>query len=210
MTPPQPTGTPRPGTRAERRRRTEERVLASARALFAESGYDRTTIRAVAAAANTDPALVMRYFGSKEELFSRATEAAPEAPISGTPDEVAELLLASFADKLDTDATATLAMLRSMLTHPEAASDVRAAVSAQQGQAAAAMPGDNADVRAGIIGAAILGVVVGRRLLRLDGLADAPAEEVVALLRPVVRGLVNGVREPGPAGTADPDSDPGA
>jgi AcrR family transcriptional regulator len=47
--------------------------LEHVRGLFAASGYDRTTIRA-AAAAGADPALVMHYFGSKEKLFARAIE----------------------------------------------------------------------------------------------------------------------------------------
>ncbi|MCP2328287.1 AcrR family transcriptional regulator [Hamadaea flava] len=56
-------------SRAERRRRTEERILAAARKSFAEVGYERTTIRSVAGAARVDPALVMQYFGAKEELL---------------------------------------------------------------------------------------------------------------------------------------------
>ncbi|MFG1604147.1 TetR family transcriptional regulator [Actinoplanes sp. NPDC049265] len=59
--------------RAEQRRRTEARILAAARHLFAAVGYDRTTIRAVAAAAEVDAGLVMHYFGSKDALFAQAT-----------------------------------------------------------------------------------------------------------------------------------------
>ena len=72
--------TGRPIPRAEQRRRTEARVLAAACQLFAESGFDRTTIRAIAAAAQTDPGLVMRYFGSKEELFAAAAQLPPGEP----------------------------------------------------------------------------------------------------------------------------------
>src|SRR5689334_16457158 len=72
-------------TRAEQRRNTEARILDQARRLFAESGYDRTTIRAVATAADVDPGLVMHYFRSKEELFARATEGGTPPLPSGTP-----------------------------------------------------------------------------------------------------------------------------
>ena len=51
-------------TRAEQRRRTEARILTAARQMFADVGYDRTTIRAVAAAVGVDAGLVMHYFGS--------------------------------------------------------------------------------------------------------------------------------------------------
>jgi AcrR family transcriptional regulator len=50
-------------TRAERRRQTEDRILVAARDLFVRLGYERTTIRAIAAAAEVDPSLVMQYFG---------------------------------------------------------------------------------------------------------------------------------------------------
>ncbi len=55
-----------PDTRAE--------VLAAARASFAEKGFRGTTIRAVAAAAGVDPALVHHYFGTKDDLFVAALE----------------------------------------------------------------------------------------------------------------------------------------
>ncbi|MEV6305363.1 TetR family transcriptional regulator [Actinoplanes sp. NPDC051861] len=76
-----------PPTRAEQRRRSEEAILDAARGLFAELGYDRTTIRGVAKAAGVDPGLVMHYYGSKENLFARATEEAPprEAPPREAP-----------------------------------------------------------------------------------------------------------------------------
>ena len=61
-------------TRAEQRRQTEARILAAAREMFAELGYDRTTIRAVATAAGVDAGLVMHYFGTKDELFARAAK----------------------------------------------------------------------------------------------------------------------------------------
>ena len=52
--------------------RTRAQILAAAQALFAEHGYQNTTIRDVAARASIDPAMVIRYFQSKDELFARA------------------------------------------------------------------------------------------------------------------------------------------
>ena len=77
--------TPRPGSRAEQRRRTEARILDAAAQAFLTAGYDRTTIRAVASAAGVDAGLVMHYFGSKQELFRRVIDAAPVPEVSGTP-----------------------------------------------------------------------------------------------------------------------------
>ena len=108
-------------TRAQQRRQTEERILAAARQIFAELGYDRTTIRAVAAAAGVDAGLVMHYFGSKDLLFARAAEVPADELPSGSSDEVAEALLTSLGRRLTGEPTASLAVLRSMLTNADAA-----------------------------------------------------------------------------------------
>src|SRR6202034_433279 len=91
--------TPRPGSRAEQRRRTEARILDAAARVFAAAGYERATIRAVAAAASVDAGLVMHYFGSKQELFRRVID-APVPEVSGAPGQAAEQILASLADRL--------------------------------------------------------------------------------------------------------------
>src|SRR5262249_43712964 len=52
--------------------RTRAAILDAAQKLFAEHGHERTTVREIAAKASVDPALVIRYFGSKDELFVRA------------------------------------------------------------------------------------------------------------------------------------------
>src|SRR5258705_12063241 len=78
--------TPRPGSRAEQRRRTEARILDAATQVFFSAGYDRTTIRAVASAAGVDAGLVMHYFGSKQQLYRRAIDAPPAPVIRGGPE----------------------------------------------------------------------------------------------------------------------------
>lgn len=70
-----------------------------------------------------------------------------------------------------------------MFTHPEAAKAVRDAMLTEQRQATGTMPGQDADLRTALIGALTLGTVIGRHLLSLDGLRDAPPEQITALLR---------------------------
>jgi AcrR family transcriptional regulator len=179
-------------SRAEQRQRTETRILTAARRLFAENGYDRTTIRSIAAAAGSDPGLVMRYFGSKEKLFVQAATIPADGPITGSPEQIAELLATALSEKLADEPAAALAALRSMFTHPEAGIEVRTAMSGQQQQVAALMRGEDAVLRAGLIGALTIGVVIGRHLLQLDGLRDASPEEITALLQPLINDLVQG------------------
>ncbi|MQY28421.1 TetR/AcrR family transcriptional regulator [Nocardia aurantia] len=182
----------RPISRAEQRRNTESRILAAAQRLFAEVGYDRATVRAIATAAATDPGLVIRYFGSKDELFARAAGFEAEELITGTPEQAAEQLLAALEHKLAAAPIDALAAIRSMFSHPDAAADVRAAMVARQQQAAGHLAPDDADLRAGLLGALTVGAVIGRYLLRLDGLADAEPERISALLRTAFHAIAHG------------------
>jgi AcrR family transcriptional regulator len=181
--------TPRPGSRAEQRRRTEERILDAAAGFFAADGYERTTIRAVASAAGVDPALVMHYFGSKQELFRRVIEAAPVPGFNRTPGQAAEQILASLADRLANEPTASLTLLRSMLTSPEAAGAASVAIARYQAQITQAIPADDASLRAAVISAITLGIIVSRHLIKSDELATADPAQVISLLRPAMLSL---------------------
>ncbi|GLY94879.1 TetR family transcriptional regulator [Actinoplanes sp. NBRC 103695] len=236
-------------TRAQQRQQTEARILAAARRLFADLGYDRTTIRAVAAAAGVDAGLVMHYFKSKDALFAHATDQTPAEPsagarpasqtsatahagqlpatahagqppatahagqppasqplIAGPADQLpaagpasaegtvaspapAEALLTSLADRLVSEPASSLAVLRSMLTNPDAADRYRAAAEAQLSGIIAGIPTADADLRAGLLGAIVHGVIIERYLLRLGPLADAPPDQIIDLLRPCFEAL---------------------
>jgi AcrR family transcriptional regulator len=179
-----------PNTRAEQRRRTRQRILTAARIMFAETGYERTTIRAIARSAHVDPGLVTYYFGTKGELFHHITRTGPDLARPETATDVAALTLAAMHAKLTHEPTATLAMLRSMLTYPNAADEVRLALGQQQQQLIDAMDTEDAALRTGIAGAITLGMVIGRHLLKLDGLADADPDDIIALLRPCIESLI--------------------
>ncbi|MGR6998140.1 TetR family transcriptional regulator [Yinghuangia aomiensis] len=184
-----------PTTRAERRRATEARILASARTLFAERGFDRTTVRAVAAAAAVDPALVMQYFGSKRDLFTRAVQAAPvpagaDGSEAADPDAVVEQLLTTMGLKLGGLPDGAVALLRSMLTDPAAADHARGTIAKQiAGIAAALGPRPDAELRAAVMIMAMIGVTVGHQLLEVDTLRDASPDRIAAALRPAFRAL---------------------
>ena len=176
--------TPPPGSRAEQRRRTEARILDAASRVFVTAGYERATIRAVASAAGVDAGLVMHYFGSKQELFRRVIGAAPVPAVSGVPQQATEQILATLADRLASTPVASLALLRSMLTNPEAASVISEGMARYQAQIAQAIPADDASLRAALISAIILGVTVSRHLIKSDELASADPAQVISLLRP--------------------------
>lgn len=194
---------PQPTSRAERRRRTEERILRAARGLFAEFGYDRTTIRAVAASAGVDPALVMQYFGSKERLFGLAARVPADEALPDDPGRLAELLLAVLGVKLGEPSGASLPLLRSMFTHPAATERMRASLAGQVAQAGAVIPAPDAELRAALVVAIMLGVSVGRTLVELEPLRDASPERITDLLRPCLQALTGTAAPTGRASAPD-------
>ncbi|MDT0341571.1 TetR/AcrR family transcriptional regulator [Streptomyces litchfieldiae] len=188
-------------SRAERRRRTEERILDAARELFAEHGFERTTIRAVAAAAGVDPALVMQYYGSKQKLFAQAAAVRlPQPPAEGPrhPDELIDALLTALGVKLDGLPATSLATMRSMLTHPEAAELARETLTRQIDDMTGALSGPDARARAALLICTTVGVTIGHQLLSLEPLRDAPPERLADLLRPALRGLITPPESPAP------------
>ncbi len=189
-------------SRAEQRRMTRARILDAAARLFAEAGYERATIRAIAAAAGVDAGLVMHYFGSKESLFRAVMHSAPGAPTGGTPQEATEELLARVAASLTTEPVQSLAVLRSMLTYPEAARAASEESAAYRARLAATIPGPGAELRAAMVTATVLGVIISRHMLKLEELAEATPEQVIELLRPCLR-LLTRADEAEPARPAD-------
>ncbi|HZQ56037.1 MAG TPA: TetR family transcriptional regulator [Bryobacteraceae bacterium] len=101
---------------------TQARILSAAKRLFAAHGYQRTTIRSVAAEAAIDPSMVMRYFQNKEKLFKAATSFDLELPNLGKLDRqnLGRAMVAHFLKRWETKSDMQL-LLRSAATHNSAA-----------------------------------------------------------------------------------------
>jgi len=110
--------------------------------------------------------------------------AAPVPEVSGTPGQATGQILATLAGRLANEPVASLTILRSMLTNPEAASVISAGMTRYQAQIAQAIPAGDASLRAALISAIILGVTVSRHLIKSDELASADPAQVISLLRP--------------------------
>ena len=113
-------------TRPRNAAQTRADILSAARRRFGAEGYERTTLRAVAADVGVDAALVFRYFGSKQDLFAAAADFEIDLPdLSNVePDEVAGILLPRFFAVWEEDET-FLALLRAAMTSPLAADALR-------------------------------------------------------------------------------------
>ncbi|MDO9379655.1 MAG: TetR family transcriptional regulator [Nocardioidaceae bacterium] len=178
---------------------TRARVLDAARARFGADGYDRTTIRAVAADAGVDPALVMRYFGGKDGLFTQAADLDLDLPdLAGTAvDDVPALLLERFVAVWERDAT-FMALLRASASSETAAARMREVFTSQVAPALAVVAVDQPDRRAALVASQVLGLAVARYLVRLPSLVDLETDDLLAWVGPV---LLHHLTAPLPGGS---------
>lgn len=177
---------------------TKQAILLAARERFAADGYDRATIRAIAADAHIDPAMVIRYFGTKERLFTAAAEFELHLPaLEGVPVErIGARLVEHFVRRWEGDET-LLALLRTAVTHDVAAQRMRDIFSTQVGGVVAGLIGDTAEtgLRAGLISSQILGLALCRYALRLPPVAGMSPDEVVDWLGPTIQRYLFGTRD---------------
>lgn len=152
----------------ERSRASREAVLAAARRTFAERGYERTTVRVVAAAAGVDPSMVIRYFGSKDGLFAAAVQVDLGLPdLTSVPvAERGDVLARHFLHLWEGPETGEVlvVLLRSATTNDAAAAGLRAVFAGQVVALVAEL--DRVDQagavgRAGVGGAGVGGTEVG-------------------------------------------------
>ena len=172
--------------------RTKAAILRATRERLAAQGYDRTTIRAVAADAGIDPSMVMRYFGSKAQLFDAALDIDLRLPdLTDVPPEgLPRILVRHFLDRWESDPAddALLVLLRSAVTNEHAAARMREIFAAQVGPAlAAALGRELAARRAGLVAAQLLGLALTRYLLRLPAVTVLTPDEIEDALTPAIR-----------------------
>lgn len=178
---------------ARRSDATRERILGAAQARFAADGYDRATLRAIAADAGIDPAMVIRYFGSKAELFAEASRIDLRLPdLSTTPRRrLGQVLVAHFLERWEGDPAddALLLLLRSAATDDSAAERLRDIFARQLVPAVLQVTGDEAEAarRAGLVATQMLGLALCRHIIGLPPVATMPSEVVVATLGPTVQ-----------------------
>jgi AcrR family transcriptional regulator len=174
---------------------TRTAILAAARSLFAELGYDKASIRAIARRAGVDAALVHHYYGTKDELLVAAVRLPfdPGALVLAAlenPDRVGDTLARQFLSLWETPAIRDqmLALARAALTHPAAADTLRGIItrdSLEPVAARLALP--DAPLRAELAGTHLFGLALGRYGLRLEPLASTDPETVATAIGPTLQ-----------------------
>ena len=185
-----PTVGRRPGQSGSR-----EHILRAARDHFARFGYDRATLRAIAADARVDPALLRHFFGSKHGVFLAAMRIPfdpallIQALAAPGRDGIGERTVRTFVRIWDSPEGAPLrGLLRAVVADDTAADLMRAFVTREVlGRLAGALGVDRPSMRAGLVASQLLGIALLRYVLRLEPFASATAEEIASLAGPTVQ-----------------------
>lgn len=178
------------------------RILRAARDCFGARGYDRTTIRTIAAEAGVDPSMVHYFFGTKASLFSAAMELPADVPqrIDDAVDEgvdgLGERLARHFVGVWDDQRQfqPLLALMRSAPTDDRSARMFQEFVEREIiGRlreaiiAAGDADADDADLRAELIGSQLIGLALARYVIRLEPLASASPDLIAHWIGPTLQ-----------------------
>ncbi|HVQ98753.1 MAG TPA: TetR family transcriptional regulator [Mycobacterium sp.] len=194
------TGRKRPG-RPAGSSDTRDRILSSARVLFARNGINNTSIRAVAAAAGVDSALVHHYYGTKERLFAAAVHIPVdpmevlrplrEIPVEELGYKLPFVLLPLYDSELGAGIIATL---RSILAGSEVnlfRTFLQDVIAAEVGPRVDNPPGTGI-IRVQFVASQLMGVIMARYILELEPFKSLPVEQIARTIGPNLQRYLTG------------------
>jgi AcrR family transcriptional regulator len=181
----------RPGTSG-----TREAILRAAGQQFAEHGYDRASLRGIAAEAGVDQKLIAHFFGSKQQLFVAAVglplnpaEVLP-AILAGGPDTIGERLARLLVDVLEQPQLhqRLTGVVRATASEPQVARMLREFLTRELfGPAAELLGGDDGPFRANLVGSQLVGLLMTRYVIAIEPLASMPPDLVAAAVAPTLQ-----------------------
>jgi AcrR family transcriptional regulator len=181
---------------------TRGQIITAARQAFAEKGFAGASMRAIAAEAGVDAALIHHYFDSKQQLFLATVALPPELPrivervAAGSRSDLGERLVRTVLGVWDSELQPSLvAAIRTTLTDPALTRSVGEFLALEViGHVLRRddLPAEEANRRAGLIASQILGLLIGRYVLRMPVLADRETEDLVAEIGPTVQRYLDG------------------
>ncbi|MBB5082800.1 TetR/AcrR family transcriptional regulator [Nonomuraea endophytica] len=178
---------------------TRGEILAAARTVFAEKGFDKATVRGIARQAQVDPALVHHYFDTKEGMFAQAMhlpinpEEVVPAILEGPREEVGERMVRLLLKLTSEDSARqpVIALLRSAMTNEAALVMLREFMTnAVLFRVADGLGVPHLRIEAAF--AQMFGLVMARYVLQLEPLASADDEELVELVAPTIQRYLTG------------------
>ncbi|MFF3349876.1 TetR family transcriptional regulator [Streptomyces sp. NPDC002779] len=177
---------------------TRDQILEAALHLFADRGYARTTIRAIAEAAQVDPALVHHFFVNKEGVFDAAINSSfsvsmafEETPMGDTATTQAAWVAQTYFSFWENEKTryAMTAIYRAGMADSATSDVLRARVEASSKSWANAsgyrdLP--DAETRASLAASHLAGLAIMRYVLQIQPLASMEYAEFLAWVVPAL------------------------
>ncbi len=181
---------------------TRERILATAREAFADAGFEATSVRSIASRAGVDQALVHRYFGTKKRLFLATLDVPFDpgevlAPVRGADtQERGEVLVRTLLELWDSEAEpVVLSVVRTLMTTADGADLVRGfleELTLVHLRDLVDSPVGSAPLRVSLVASQMAGLLMARKVVRLEPVASLPVADTVALVAPVVQHYLTG------------------
>lgn len=181
---------------------TRERILATAREAFADAGFEATSVRSIASRAGVDQALVHRYFGTKKRLFLATLDVPFDpgevlAPVRwAAPQERGEVLVRTLLELWDSEAEpVVLSVVRTLMTTADGADLVRGfleELTLVHLRDLVDSPVGSAPLRVSLVASQMAGLLMARKVVRLEPVASLPVADTVALVAPVVQHYLTG------------------
>lgn len=183
-----------PDTRAE--------ILEAAQKVFGELGYDRATVRGIAAEAGVDPSLIYHYFGAKDALFAASID-LPIPPaetlrevFAGSSEDIGQRLAETFFFIWEQEAAraSLLGILRSAVGgEDQAVAAFRQFLTTELlEEISPIIPGEDARLRALLMASHLVGVAITRYVMRLEPIASRPMDDIIELVAPRIQSYVEG------------------
>lgn len=180
---------------------TRTEILEAARSVFAANGYDRATIRAIAAEAGVDPAMIHHFFGTKEQLFVATVDLPPtfldsvRERFAGDRDGLGERLATFFFTVWENETTrdSLLGILRAAMGGEDRAAETfrEFLTTALIDQIAPHIQGENPRLRALLMASQLVGISMTRYVVGLEPIATADVDEIIALVAPRVQSYID-------------------
>ena len=175
----------------------KQRIVDAAREHFMRDGYEKATVRRIAAEAGVDVAMVYYHFGNKEGLFNASVLDTPQHPLHQLanlldegPDEIGSRLVRDVVQRWDGGASFDLLLtvfrsadihsLARKLLHDTLAGPVAQRVSTEFGV-------DNAELRVELVTVHLVGLAFARYQLKIEPMASASIDDLVAWMGPTVQ-----------------------
>lgn len=191
---------PRPGRRPGDSG-TRQEILRAAHAAFAEHGYDKASVRAIARDAGVDPALVHHFFGTKQTLFTAVLDLPVDAPavvaaiLDGDPETAGSRMAHTFLGVWDAPGGRSpfVALIRSAASSPPAAAMLREFVTREiLAPVIAGLGVDQPERRAALAAAQLIGVAFVRYVLAMEPVASTAAPALAADIAPALQHYLTG------------------